>query len=265
MPDPATGLSLGWVLEEDAVGACLRATDPTTGAAFCLRRLHANRADDEAARLLFVEEVRRISTLDHPGLLRVLRHDVRAPIPWMVAQPVDGGTLEQAVAADGPFDPPRARALVVHLLGAVRHLEGRRQWHAALLPRHVVRVDDGWRLVTFRHVRAEDEAGRVKGRTSPEPRFAAPETAADHPAPAKARLLSMWGIGALWAYLRTGRPPMPGVNLSIPEADRRAFERLTEADPYRRTANAEHALSELGEGPPPVAPHSSLPVRLRPR
>lgn len=264
VPDPATGLSLGWVLEEDAIGVCMHATDPATGAAFTLRRLHAGRAADDAARLLFAEEVRRVSTIDHPWLLKVIRHDARARVPYMVAEPLDGGTLSQDVAANGPWDPDRARALAVGLLGALAHLEGRRQWHAALLPRHVVRVGDGWRLVTFRHVRAEDEASRQKGRATPEPGFAAPETEEAHPAPAKARLLSMWGVGALWAFARTGHAPTRGANLSIPEADRRAFERLTEADPYRRTPGAAHALADLGEGPPPASPHSTLPVRLRP-
>ncbi len=265
MPDPATGLSLGYVLEEDAVGVCMGASDPATGQPFSLRRLHADRAGDEAARLLFAEEVRRVTTLDHPFLLKVLRHDARARLPWMVAEPLEGGTLEQDVVASGPWDPARARALVVGLLGAVKHLEGRRQWHAALLPRHVVRVGQGWRLVTFRHVRAEDEAGRMKGRAPAQPGFAAPELLDAHPAPTKARLLSMWGVGALWAYVRTGHTPTPGANLSIPDADRRAFERLVEADPYRRTAGAQSALADLGEGPPPAAPHSTLPVRERPR
>ena len=265
MPDPATGLSLGWILEEDAVGVCIRASDPATGETRTLRRLRAEHASDDAARLLFAEEVRRVQGIDHPLLLHVLRHDARARVPYMVAEPIDGGSLEQDVTAHGPWEAARARALVVGVLGALVHLEGRRQWHAALLPRTLVRVGDGWRLVTFRHVRAEDEAGRVKGRAHAEPRFAAPEAQEGHPAPTKARWLSMWAVGSLWAYLRTGHPPTRGANLSVPEADRRAFEHLLEPDPYRRTADATHALSELGEGPPPAAPRSSLPLRLRPR
>ena len=265
MPDPATGLSLGWILEEDAVGVCIRASDPATGETRTLRRLRAEHASDDAARLLFAEEVRRVQGIDHPLLLHVLRHDARARVPYMVAEPIDGGSLEQDVTAHGPWEAARARALVVGVLGALVHLEGRRQWHAALLPRTLVRVGDGWRLVTFRHVRAEDEAGRVKGRAHAEPRFAAPEAQEGHPAPTKARWLSMWAVGSLSAYLRTGHPPTRGANLSVPEADRRAFEHLLEPDPYRRTADATHALSELGEGPPPAAPRSSLPLRLRPR
>ncbi len=265
VPDPATGLSLGWVLEEDAVGVCVHATDPVSGQGYSLRRLQASHASDEAARLLFAEEVRRVQSLDHPFLLRVLRHDARARVPYMVAEPIDGGSLEQEVLERGPWEPARARALVVGLLGAIEHLEGRRQWHAALLPRHVVRVGEGWRLITFRHVRAEDEASRAKGRPAQEPGFAAPEVRQDHPAPTKARGLSMWAVGAVWAYLRTGHPPTPGANLQIPEPDRRAFEHLAEPDPYRRTADAAQALFELGERPPPAAPHSTLPARLRPR
>jgi serine/threonine protein kinase len=240
VPDPATGLSLRHVFREDALGEFLRAEDPATGEGRCVRRLHAALVDDESARLLFAEEVRRIATLSHPSLLRVRRNDRDAARPFLVTDPIDEGTLEDDVRTSGPWDAARARRFVTDLLGGLAQLEDRRQVHVALVPSRFVRVGTDFRLTTFRDVRAEDETLRLKGREVPDPRFAAPELAVGTSAPAKARPLTAFAVGALWRWLRTGRAPKDGPIPGLDGPDGVWIERLLEDEPSLRPSGAAH-------------------------
>jgi hypothetical protein len=227
------------VIREDALGEFLRAEEPETGEPVCLRRLHARLAGDDAARMLFAEELRRIATLSHPGLVRVRRSDRNASRPWAVTDPIDDGTLEDDLAATGPWAREPARRFVVSLLGALEQLEARHQFHAALHPSRLVRVRGSFRLTTFREIRAEDEAPRLKGREPVDPRFAAPELAADDAATVKARPLTAFAVGALWRWLRTGRAPGEGAIPGVDDADGAWIERLLEDEPMLRPAGAE--------------------------
>jgi hypothetical protein len=263
VPDPVPGVRLLEVLREDAVGTYQRAEDATTGEPLCARRLHGHLCGDEAARLVFAEEVRRVATLDHPRLLRVRRHDARAEVPWILADAVHGETLEAALAR-GAWEPARARAFALEALSAFALLEKRRQFHAAPVPSRIVRVAHDWRFLTFRDVRAEDEAPRLKGRP-PDPAWSAPELAEARPDPAKARSLTPWAVGALWHACLTGRPPpRAGVtpdDLAAAGPDAATLARLLDPSPHRRPDGADACLAWIegrvprpGGAPPPIAP-----------
>lgn len=252
VPDPVTGLRIRHVIREDALGEFLRAEDPQTGEPVCLRRLHAHLAEDDTARPLFLEELRRISTLSHPGLVRVRRSDRNAPRPWAVTDPIDDGTLEEEFLSTGPWAREPARKFVVELLSALEQLESRHQFHAALLPSRLVRVRGTFRLTTFREIRADDEAPRLKGRDPVDPRFAAPELDADDASPVKARPLTAFAVGALWRWLRIGKAPNDGAIPGVEDADGAWIERLLEGEPMLRPAGADslrRLLVAEGGGP----------------
>ena len=238
MPDPLTGLRLRHVIREDSLGEFLRAEDPASDEPVCLRRIHAGLAADESARLLFVEELRRITTLSHPMLLRVRRAVRDGPRPYAITDPIDCGTLEDEIARIGPVDSARARRFIDDLVGALGQLESRRQFHQALHPRCFVRVGGTWKLVTFRDVRAEDEAPRAKGREPFDPRWSAPEIDASTSTTVKARPLTAWHLGALWRWLRTSKAPSEGPIPGVGVPDGAVIERLLEAEPMLRPSGA---------------------------
>jgi len=239
VPDALTGLRLRHVIREDALGEFLRAEDPTSGEPVCLRRLYAHLAGDESARLLFAEETRRIATLSHPALLRVRRAVPDGRIPFVVTDAIDGGTLEEAVTNSGKWARAPARELLVALTGALAQLESRRQFHAAIHPERLVSVQGAWKFVTFRDVRAEDEATRMKGREPLDVRWAAPEIAAEHRSGVKARPLTAWALGALWRWLLTAKTPNVGEIPGVEGAEGAAIERLLAAHPPLRPGMAE--------------------------
>ena len=241
--DAVPGVRLLDVQREDAVGTVMSATLLATGERVAVRRLHGHLCEEESARLIFAEEAKRIATLDHPFLLKVRKADMRAAVPWMLTDPVDGGTLEDEIAK-GAWTVSNAKALVWGVLKAFQQLEQRRQFHAAPVPSKIVRVGDGWKLVTFRDVRAEDEAPRMKGRL-PDGRWSAPEFSPTHGAVPKARTLSAWAAGALWFGVRTqkapGEAPIPSER--APTAEGRLLSRLLDKEPLRRPHGAEACLA----------------------
>ncbi len=239
VPDALTGLRLRHVIREDALGEFLRAEDPVSGEPVCLRRLHTRLENDESAKLLFAEEARRITTLSHPSLLRVRRVVLDGRLPFVVTDPIDEGTLDADGTRVGRWDRAPARALLVALAGGLAQLEARRQFHAAIHPSRIVRVRDSWKLTTFRDVRADDEALRLKGRTPFDARWAAPEADAGHRSPVKARPLTAWCIGALWRWLLTTQTPDVGEVPDVEGAEGAAIERLLDPDPPLRPGTAE--------------------------
>lgn len=247
MPDARTGLRLRHVIREDAIGEFLRAEDPATGAPVCLRRMHERLATDESARLIFAEEVRRVSTLSDPSLLRVRRAEPSGVVPFMVTDPIDDGTLEDELRRSGPWRADAVGRLLRHLVAGLDQLESRKQFHAAPYPSRIVRVGDGWRLTTFREVRADDEAARLKGRAAPDPRFRAPELDEAHRAPVKARTLTAWHVGALWRWLRTSMAPDEGETPGVVGPEGAALERLLANEPALRPGTAASVRS-LVEG-----------------
>jgi hypothetical protein len=238
------------VVSEDAIGVVARGTLLATGERVGVRHLHERLAGDESARLLFAEEVRRIATLDHPALLRVRASDARAALPWMRTDAIDGATLEDALA-EGAWPLGRVKALLHTVLGAFEHLEQRRQVHVAAVPPKLVRAGEGWRLLTFRDVRAEDEAPRLKGRAFPHPRWAPPEIGDERGSSPKARALHAWFVGALWFALRTGRSPREA---AVPTSkskteEGRVLARLLDPEPMRRPHGAAACLALVASVP----------------
>jgi hypothetical protein len=257
---------LGPLLGRDGLGTWHR-VDTAEGPAG-LRRLLPERAGQEHARLLFAEEARRIATLSHPALLRVRAHDARAPVPWILTDPIDGPSLE-AVRVPAPQEA--ALALLAHLADGLAALHARKQVHVLPFPSHVLRVGNAWCWRTFRDVRARDEVRALKGRHFPEPRRAPPELAAAHPEPVASVPYAAWGLGVVLRHLSGAGPPRDegGALLTLPEGlsegirDRLAAL-LAEA-PARRPASFEALARLISPRPPTTAPPSRSAPVPRPR
>jgi len=244
------GVRIERVLSEDAIGVTAGGTLVTTGERVGVRHLHERLAGDDAARLLFAEEVRRVARIDHPWLLRVQASDADAEVPWMRTDPLDGETLEDAVGA-GAWPLARVKTLLQGVLGAFAHLEQRRQVHVAAVPPKFVRAGEGWRLVTLRDVRAEDEAPRMKGRPFAHARWAPPEMGEERASSPKARALHAWFAGAIWFALRTGKSPreaaVPTSKAKTEEG--RVLARLLDPEPMRRPHGADACLALVASVP----------------
>ncbi len=248
------GFAVGEELARDAVGAWHRAE--RDGRRLTLRILRADLAGREDARQLFLEEVRRVGGLRHPALVAVYAADARARRPWMLTDPVDGPTLEAFLAAQGPQPPAAALAFARRVCDALGLLEQRGQVHVDVRPARVLRTGGGWRLWTFREVRAADELGPRKGSRPPDAAWAPPERAAAHPAPWRAPAHLAWSVGALLGAVLGLGPPADAAGVPRPPADpgdaalAALLRALLDPDPARRPAGAAAVARRLAPGAP---------------
>lgn len=246
-------MKIGDLIREDAVGAWhLVEEAPVEGTLRILRKDHVG---DEAATLVFLEELRRIKTLDHPGLIRVLHHEASGDRPWILTEPIDGRSLADEIRSNGPLGEAEALALADQLLDTLSFLESRRQVHAVPVPERMLRVRDRWKLSTFRDIRAWDELKTLKGKKHPLPAYAPPERARAHRSSYSPQAHNAWHVGALLRFTLGGGPPLDeagkvlGVPSAMPEALATAVARLTAPNPELRAQGA-HAVRRVlsGEG-----------------
>lgn len=266
-------MKVGALIREDAIGAWHVAEDaPVPGT---LRVLKAEHAENDAARLVFLEEIRRIRTLDHAGLIKVLKDDQRAARPWMLTELIEGPTLEDWIGEHGPLEAADARALAGTVLEAFGYLEGRRQVHAAPVPSRIVRVGEQWKVMTFRDVRAWDELKNLKGKKHPDARFAPPERDKGTLARLTPQGHNAWHVGAILRFALGGGAPRTregeilAVPDSLPDGLRESTRHLMDSAPDRRPQGGPavlRALDSLGGGSSgAAAPFPTAPVRRSPR
>lgn len=275
------GVTLGARLREDAVGvwhSAVAAERPCT-----VRALRDELVGRDDARLLFVEEARRIAGLPAAHFLAVERVELRGAQPWVLTEPIDGPTLEQRLGA-GPLPLEEALALARRAASSFVLLAERRQLHAAPVPARLLETARGRVWLTFRDVRAADEASALKGRRTADARWLPPEADEGHAEPVRAGPWAAWAVGALLrAALGLGPPrdagggavPLPA---EAPPAVTPLLARLLEPAPRLRVPDAATALALLergaappagasgpGAGPAPARPRPPAPIpgRLR--
>lgn len=272
MPLAIPGITLGPQVREDALGAWREAQTPLGPRV--LRVLRDELVGREDARLLFVEEGRRIAGLPASHFVAVERVELSGSQPWILTEALEGRTLEQRLA-DGPLPAPEALALARHLAHGFALLAERRQLHAAPVPERLVEKPRGWVWLTFRDIRAADEASALKGRRPADPRMAPPEAEAEHAEPVRAGAWAAWALGALLRVALGLGPPrsQTGALTPLPKGlpgDLAAvLPRLLEPAPRLRVADAASALALLERGaggpPPPSRPHPPAPVPRKKR
>ena len=94
----------------------------------------------DAQPLLF--DARRVSSLDHPNIVRVLACEQEDDRPYFVMEKVDGKTLD-TVIAEGKVPPGQVEAMLLQAAQALDHIHSKGLVHNHLTPEQVVIGADG--------------------------------------------------------------------------------------------------------------------------
>ncbi|MFN7974354.1 MAG: protein kinase [Acidobacteriota bacterium] len=197
-------------------------------------------------------EVRALSRLDHPGIVRIVAEGIHEGIPWYAMQHLSGQTLSRHAATDACVAPtlpleaparpgtaaePRARAtprfsrghaltLVRRLCSPLAYLHGEGFVHKDLKPDNVLVLGSGAPVILdfgltdpFNAAREELSVSSAAVGTAP---YMAPEQAVAGRLDARADLYS---LGCILFELLTGRPPFLGDPAAI------LFQHLTVVPP----------------------------------
>lgn len=233
------------------MGLVVRARDTVLGREVAIKLLADNLAADPDARARFLHEARSAAAIHDPRVVAV--HDVgeHQGRPYLVMERVEGGSLAEALAAEGPFDGDDVADAAVDALAGLARAHEAGLLHRDVKPGNLLRADDGTVKVTDFGVATAADApnltrdGFVMGTAA----YLAPERRRGEPATVRTDL---WALGATLLEVLTGHPPSDEADAALaarsdelPGGLRRLLAALLADDPEARPASALDALDLL--------------------
>jgi eukaryotic-like serine/threonine-protein kinase len=265
---------LGRSLGHGGMATVHLARDETLGRDVAIKRLSEAFSGDEVFRERFMREARTAAGLSHPNIVGVFDVGEEGGIPYIVMECVEGRTLTELLAENGPLDPDRTVDLILQACAGLEHAHAAGLVHRDIKPQNLlVRDDDTLKIVDFGIARPVDGtqltlAGTILGTAA----YLAPEQALGERVTAAADLYS---LGAVTYELLSGRPPYVFESLDeLPVKQREAppppidgvSEELQYAvrqclapDPANRPASAAALAHELAQASP-EPPTQPLPA-----
>jgi hypothetical protein len=180
------------------------ARDVLLGRQVALKIVHPLLADDVAFTTALAEQVRRLASLDAPGLARLFDTG-EEDVPFLVHRFVDGETLRQVLEREGPADAPTVARRVSEVLLAIAPAHDAGVLHLHLTLDDALVAGDGSVVVTDTAIGPAIAASRppteIADLLGPE---IAPELLAGDEPDARS---DVWAAGALAFELATGERP----------------------------------------------------------
>ena len=189
-----------------------RARDTLLGRFVAVKRLLPHLAQDPDAAARFKREARAAAGLSHPGIVTVFDTGEDADGPFIVLELVEGTTLADHLAVNGPLDPGTVIDFVAQVGSALDHAHAMGIIHRDIKPANLILDSEGRvRLADFGIARTVDaratitESGELVGTIT----YLAPEILSGDPAtPAS----DVYSLGAVTFELLAGRPPFQAEN-----------------------------------------------------
>lgn len=103
-----------------------------------LKALRPERGTDPAARQAVADEVAMLERLRHPGIVRILDHDVEADLPWFVLEHVDGPSLSALIRRQGALPHHHLASIGLELASTLVYLRSEGVAHLDIKPSNVV-------------------------------------------------------------------------------------------------------------------------------
>ncbi|HEY7488473.1 MAG TPA: serine/threonine-protein kinase [Streptosporangiaceae bacterium] len=175
------------------------------GRAVAIKVIFAALANDPEFRARFRREVTTARTVTGPFTASLIDADAEAAPPWLATTYLPGLSLQDAIAAYGPWPPPAVCLLGASLAEALQSIHRAGVVHRDLKPSNILLTPEGPRVIDFGIARAAD-AGTITqtGMAVGSPSYMAPEqaTGGDTGPPG-----DVFALGAVLTYAATGMPP----------------------------------------------------------
>ncbi|WP_030743843.1 serine/threonine-protein kinase [Streptomyces sp. NRRL F-5135] len=177
-----------------------------SGRPVAIKLIHQQFAGDEEFRIRFRQEVAAARRVSGAFTAAVVDAAPEADQPWMATTYIEGRTLAQHIATEGPLNGAELRRLAIGLAEALRDIHRVGVVHRDLKPSNVVLSPEGPRVIDFGISRAADQQTlTMTGRVIGTPPFMSPEQLQ---APRGVGPRSdVFSLGTLLVYSATGQGP----------------------------------------------------------
>jgi serine/threonine protein kinase len=237
-----------------------------------IKVLRSELADDPEFRTRFGREVATLVRVKGMCTVRVIEADTASPRPFLVTEYVDGPSLSEYVAANGPLDAGMLYGLATGLAEALTAIHAAGVVHRDLKPSNVILAQSGPRVIDFGIAQVMDATAVTRtGMTVGSAGFMAPEQVMGRAGPAADIFASAVTLG----YAASGQPPF-GTGTSdailyrimhaepdiaaVPDTLRPMAEAALAKEPQRRPA-ARELLERLAGALPQAGTAYDIPTQ----
>lgn len=263
LPSPALGrwgtMRLLEVIGRGSHGIVYRAYDEQLNREVAVKLVRADVRAGLVSR--FLEEARLLARVKHVNVVTVHGAEVFNAQPGLWMERLDGTTLQELVARQGPLEPSEAARVAVEVCRGLAAVHRAGVLHCDLKAENVMRERDSRVVLTdFSTSSLMQGAARLAGT----PLYMAPEILAGAPATARS---DVYSTGVLLYFLLTGRVPVQGADVDelraahregsgqslgsvrpdVPASLTGIVTRTLSRDPAHRPASASELESELQE------------------
>ena len=217
-----------------------RGRDLRTRRAVAVKTLRPEYQRNPESRRKFRQEARMMAIVSHPNLVAIYDLHEEPSGSWMIMELVEGRTLKEILAEEGPLHPERVMEILGQVGSALAHLHDRRIVHLDVKPQNLIQTPDGRiKLVDFGLAQRTGTSQETVGGTAfGTVAYLAPEQASGETVDASTDIYS---LGCVVYELLTGRPP------------------FTADGPDQKRQLIESHLHELPPAPSTVRPDLHLP------
>jgi serine/threonine protein kinase len=183
-----------------------------------LKLLAAERLDDAGAVARFRREIRLVSELEHPNIVRFENAGEADGVHYLVMEYVRGIDLDQLVRRLGPLGVPEACQLIGQAAVGLRYAHARGLVHRDVKPSNLMLSESGALKVLDLGLALLREGGEEltsSGRTLGTAEYMAPEQAED--SRSVDHRTDLYSLGCTLFKLLTGRPPFSQEELGSPQ------------------------------------------------
>jgi serine/threonine protein kinase len=261
-------------LGRGGMGVVWKARDEETGQIVALKLLRETYAEDPDYVTRFERELELAKRIDSIHVVKVLGFGVRAKIPYLALEYVDGPSLHGALSAHGPYDWPESRSILAQIAQGLADANAAGVVHRDVKPSNVLIGPDGAAKLT--------DFGIARGLDLT--RFTATSTVLGTPAylapegPKDARS-DLYSLGIIGYELLTGAVPFKGTSYQevivehirtapdlekLPREARKIIGWLLAKNPAKRPQSAGELLAALGgsQRAPALAIAGAAPAAL---
>ncbi|QIK77398.1 serine/threonine protein kinase [Nocardioides piscis] len=181
------------------------AFDDITYSPVVVKMVRPDQVNDESSRRGLRREVAALAAINHPVVVRGLRHELTEPRPHLVLEHIDGPRLSSLIRRYGPLQEQQYLPLAIDVAAALHYLRHIGWTHLDIKPSNII-MGSPARLIDLSVARPEEDARRLRHLIGTDA-YMAPEQCDPGEGARPSSASDVWGLGATLFEAVAGHRP----------------------------------------------------------